>query len=127
VDALPRLDGVHVLAVDDEADSLALLRTLLEDAGAAVTTAGSAAAALEALGERPPDIMIADIGMPGTDGLQLIRQVRQLPEPVRSMPAAALTAYARPEDRMTSLASGFHVHLVKPIDPMELLVAVSSL
>jgi CheY-like chemotaxis protein len=65
--------------------------------------------------------------MPGTDGLQLIRAIRQLDEPLRSTPAAALTAYARSQDRITSLASGFQMHLVKPIDPLELIVAVSSL
>jgi PAS domain S-box-containing protein len=127
MDAVPRLDGVHVLAVDDEPDSLALLRAVLEEAGATVTTAGSAPAALDAIACRPPDVIVADIGMPGTDGLQLIRKIRKLQEPVRSTPAAALTAYARAQDRITSLASGFHMHLVKPIDPLELLVAVSSL
>ncbi len=127
IDPLPRLDGVHVLAVDDEPDSLALIRAVLEEAGATVTTAASASAALDAIGQHPPDVMVADVGMPGTDGLQLIRHVRQLDDPVRSVPAAALTAYARAQDRITSLASGFHMHLVKPIDPVELVVAVSSL
>jgi CheY-like chemotaxis protein len=72
-------------------------------------------------------VMVADIGMPGMDGLQLIRAIRQMDEPVRSMPAAALTAYARSQDRITALASGFQMHLVKPIDPLELIVAVSTL
>jgi PAS domain S-box-containing protein len=123
----PRIDGVHVLAVDDEPDSLNLLRTALEGAGATVTTSSSGPAALEAVRVRPPDVMVVDIGMPGMDGLQLIRAVRQLDEPARRTPAAALTAYARSQDRITSLASGFHMHLVKPIDPLELIVAVSSL
>jgi PAS domain S-box-containing protein len=126
VDA-PRLDGIRVLAVDDEHDSVNLLREVLEGAGATVTIAGSAPAALEALAAQPPDVMVADIGMPGMDGLQLIRAIRQLGEPARSMPAAALTAYARSQDRITSLASGFQMHLVKPIDPLELIVAVSTL
>ena len=65
--------------------------------------------------------------MPGMDGLQFIRAVRQMDEPLRSTPAAALTAYARSHDRITSLASGFQMHLVKPIDPVELVVAVSAL
>jgi len=73
------------------------------------------------------DVLIADIGMPGMDGLQLIREIRKMEEPVRSIPAAALTAYARSHDRITSLASGFHMHLVKPIDPLELVVAVATL
>jgi PAS domain S-box-containing protein len=124
---VPRLDGVHVLAIDDEPDSLNLLRTVLESAGATVTTSGSGPDALNAVGHRPPDVIVADIGMPGMDGLQLIRALRQMDEPVRSTPAAALTAYARSQDRITSLASGFQMHLVKPIDPLELIVAVSSL
>jgi PAS domain S-box-containing protein len=128
LEAIPRLDGIHVLAVDDEADSLELLRTVLEAAGARVATARSAAKALDAMRRAEPcDVLIADIGMPGMDGLQLIRAVRQLHEPARSVPAAALTAYARSHDRITSLASGFHMHLVKPIDPLELVVAVATL
>ena len=124
---MPRLDGVTILAVDDEPDSLDLLRTVLETAGATVKTAGSAQAALQAIQAHPPDVLVADVGMPGMDGLQLIRTVRQLPEPIRNLPAAALTAYARSQDRITSLASGFQMHLVKPIDPLELIVAVATL
>jgi len=127
LDTMPRLAGLYVLAVDDEQDSLNLLRAVLEGAGASVTTAASAAAALDMIRQRPPDVMIADIGMPGMDGLQLIRALRQMDEPVRSTPAAALTAYARSQDRITSLASGYQMHLVKPIDPVELIVAVSTL
>jgi signal transduction histidine kinase/ActR/RegA family two-component response regulator len=124
---VPRLDGVHVLAIDDEPDSLSLLRTVLEGAGATVRTSGSGPDALNAVGHRPPDVIVADIGMPGMDGFQLIRALRQMDEPVRSTPAAALTAYARSQDRITSLASGYQMHLVKPIDPLELIVAVASL
>jgi CheY-like chemotaxis protein len=125
-DPAPRLDGIRVLAVDDEPDSLNLLRTVLESAGARVSTARSGPEAIEAIRTEPRDVLIADIGMPGMDGLQLIRAVRQLEEPIRSMPAAALTAYARSHDRITSLASGFQMHLVKPIDPLELIVAVAA-
>jgi PAS domain S-box-containing protein len=124
---IPRLDGIHVLAVDDEPDSLELLRTVLEGAGATVSTSRSGAEALEAIRHDVVDVLIADVGMPGMDGLQLIRAIRQMPEPARSIPAAALTAYARSQDRITSLASGFHMHLVKPIDPLELVVAVATL
>jgi PAS domain S-box-containing protein len=124
---IPRLDGIHVLAVDDEPDSLELLRTVLEGAGATVSTSRSGPEALDAIRHEALDVLIADVGMPGMDGLQLIRQVRQMPEPARSIPAAALTAYARSQDRITSLASGFHMHLVKPIDPLELVVAVARL
>jgi signal transduction histidine kinase/ActR/RegA family two-component response regulator len=127
VDETPRLDGVHVLAVDDEADSLELLRTVLEAAGATVSASVSAPAALDVLRTQGPDVLVADIGMPGMDGLQLIRALRRMDGPVRHIPAAALTAYARSQDRITSLASGFQMHLVKPIDPLELIVAVSTL
>jgi signal transduction histidine kinase len=127
VEPVPRLDGVRVLAVDDEPDSLNLLREVLEGAGASVATSGSAQAALDAVRAHPPDVIVADIGMPGMDGIQMIRALRQMEEPARSTPAAALTAYARSQDRITSLASGFQMHLVKPIDPLELIVAVSTL
>jgi CheY-like chemotaxis protein len=123
----PRLDGVRVLAVDDEPDSLNLLRTVLETAGASVRTVLNGPDALDAIRAESRDVLIADIGMPGMDGLQLIRAVRQMEEPARSLPAAALTAYARSHDRITSLASGFQMHLVKPIDPLELIVAVATL
>jgi len=123
----PTLNGVHVLAVDDEPDSLNLLRAVLEAAGATVTTSNSGPDALDAVRKVSPDVMVADIGMPVMDGLQLIRAVRQMDEPLRNTPAAALTAYARSQDRITSLASGFQMHLVKPIDPVELIFAVSAL
>jgi PAS domain S-box-containing protein len=127
LDTVPRLDGVHVWAMDDEPDSLNLLRTVLEGAGATVTTSRSGRAALDAVRHHPPDVIVADIGMPGMDGLQFIRALRQWEDPVGRTPAAALTAYARAQDRISSLASGFQMHLVKPIDPLELIVAVSTL
>jgi CheY-like chemotaxis protein len=100
---------------------------VLEQAGASVTTALTGAAAIELVRSAQPDVVVADIGMPGMDGLQLIRAVRQMEEPFRSTPAAALTAYARSQDRITSLASGFHMHLAKPIDPLELIVTIAML
>lgn len=127
IGTVPTLAGLRVLAVDDEPDSLDLLRTVLEGAGAEVTTAVSAPSALALLGTSTPDVLVADIGMPGMDGLQLIREVRTLDAPARHVPAAALTAYARSQDRVTSLSSGFQMHLVKPIDPVELIVAVAAL
>ena len=127
IENVPRLDGVRVLAVDDEPDSLDLLRTVLEAAGATVTTALSGAEALDSIQTSRADVIVADIGMPEMDGLQLIRSIRQLEEPIRSTAAAALTAYARAQDRITSLASGYQMHLVKPIDPLELIVAVATL
>jgi CheY-like chemotaxis protein len=126
-EAAPRLDGLSILAVDDDPDSLSLLRAVLESAGATVTAVSSGTAALGALETRRPDVLLADVGMPGMDGFQLVRAVRRMAEPLRSTPAAALTAYARAQDRISSFASGFDMHLVKPIDPVELVFAVASL
>ncbi len=120
-----RLDGIHVLAVDDEEDSLTLLREILETAGAQVTTVASSQEALDAVEKMAPGVIIADIGLPRMDGFELIRRIRQWPEPsIRELPAAALTAYARSEDRQRALRSGFQMHLAKPIDPGELVAAV---
>ena len=123
-----RLKGARILAVDDEEDARGLLRAILESAGADVTTAGSANRALELLRGERYDAMIADIGMPRMDGLEMIRHVRgSLPAPANCMPAAALTAYARSEDRVTALASGFQMHIAKPVNPAELVTAVAAL
>ena len=127
LDQHPRLDGFVVLAVDDDPDSLNVIKTVLEGAGATMLTAQSGVAALEMLSKNTPDVIVADIGMPGMDGFQLIRAIRRLPESVGRIPAAALTAYARAQDRVTALASGFQMHLVKPIDPLELIVAIAAL
>ena len=111
-----RLKGLRILAVDDEEDALGLLRVILESAGADVTTAGSAQRALDLLPGSSYDAVVADIGMPKMDGLELIRRVRQtLPPPSNRIPAAALTAYARSEDRLTALVSGFQMHIPKPM------------
>ena len=126
--ALQSLAGVRVLAVDDEADSRGLLRVVLEAAGATVTTAGSAAEALGLIETNPPDVLVADIGMPEMDGFELIRHVRTLPNPVAAhVPAAALTAFARSEDRTKALQVGFEMHLAKPVDPGELVASVATL
>jgi CheY-like chemotaxis protein/two-component sensor histidine kinase len=123
-----RLDGVRVVAVDDEEDALGLLRTILEAAGADVRTLPSAAEALVEIERDPPDVLVSDLGMPEMDGVALIRRVRQSPNPrVQTVPALALTAYARSDDRITSLASGYQMHVPKPADPDEILTAVSSL
>ena len=122
------LTGVKVLVVDDEADARALLKRLLEDCGAAVDTAGSAAQALERLGVRPPDVLVSDIGMPGEDGFSLIRRVRALAaDQGGKVPAVALTAYARSEDRLKVILEGFQAHLAKPVEAAELLALVASL
>ena len=125
---LPDLAGVRVLAVDDESDALQLLIEILESAGARVITARSGAAALDKIETADPDVLIADLGMPLMDGFQLIERLRQSPNPrVRTVPAAALTAYARSEDRAKTLQGGFEMHLAKPIDPVELASAVKAL
>jgi len=125
---LPDLGGLLVLAVDDDADARALVSEVLKSRGARVIAVDSANEALDALERMRPDVMIADIGMPNTDGFELIRRVRQSPrDEVRDMPAAALTAYARAEDRMKTIQSGFQMHLAKPVDPAELIVAVAAL
>jgi PAS domain S-box-containing protein len=122
------LTGTHVLAVDDDEDALALFTTVLELAGARVTTAHSAPSALEHLTVEHPDVLVADLGMPVMNGFDLIQRIRESPDPlVRRIPAAALTAYARSEDRAKVLRSGFEMHLAKPIDPAELLAAVAAL
>lgn len=122
-----RLDGVHVLVVDDEEDALTMVRELLETAGARVTTVMSAEEALAVLPREMPDLLLSDIGMPFMDGFELIRKVRELPPALRDVPAAALTAYARAEDRTRALRGGFQAHLAKPIDPGELIAAVQTL
>ena len=119
---------IRVLVVDDEADTRKLLRTALSQHGARVTTAGSASAALKKIWRRKPDLMISDIAMPGTDGYELMRRVRLLPEASGGkMPAVALTAYAREEDRKRALAAGYQMHLSKPIEIAELSAAVADL
>jgi CheY-like chemotaxis protein len=122
------LANVRVLAVDDDPDALRLLTDVLQAAGAQVTTATSAAAALEILATTPPHVMVADIGMPETDGHELIRRLRASSNPaLRDIPAAALTAFARSEDRTKALQSGFEMHLAKPVDPGELVASVATL
>jgi PAS domain S-box-containing protein len=125
---LPDLRGVRVLAVDDEPDTLTLIAEILEGGGAQVSVAQSAAEALGAIHIQRPDVVVADLGMPRIDGFELIARIRQsLDERVREIPAAALTAYARSEDRARALRSGFQLHLAKPIDPAALIAAIARL
>jgi CheY-like chemotaxis protein len=122
------LDGARVLVVDDDADTRQLLKRVLEIHGAAVKTAASAAEALEMIAASPPDALVADIGMPGEDGYSLMRKIRKLPS--RSggtVPALALTAYARPEDRARALTAGFQQYVAKPVEPDELAAVVAEL
>ena len=126
-DAPDRLDGLRILAVDDEADTRELLRQGLEYCGAKVKVVGSAAEAIDVLMSNVPDILISDIGMPGTDGYDLIRQVRALP-PDRGakVPAIALTAYTRTEDRLQALRAGYDMHVPKPVELAELCAVAAS-
>lgn len=122
------LQGVKVLVVDDEADARALVKRLLEDRGASVRAAGSVDEAMRLLTEEKPDVLISDIGMPGEDGYSLLRRVRALGvEQGGAVPAVALTAYARAEDRMKAILAGFQMHVSKPVEPAELLTMVASL
>jgi len=122
------LAGLRVLVVDDEPDARGLVARLLGDHKADVTTASSAGEAFERLVAGPPDVLICDIGMPGEDGYSLIRRVRALgPENGGGVPALALTAYARPEDRIKAIGAGFQYHVAKPVDPAELVILVARL
>ena len=123
-----RLDGLRVLVVDDEPDTLELLKAGLGQCGAEVVTARSAGEALEAMATTVPGVLISDIGMPGEDGYGLIRRVRALPvESGGRVPAIALTAYARVEDRMQALKAGYQMHVPKPVELAELVAVVASL
>lgn len=125
-DIADRLDGLRVLVVDDEADTRELLRQGLEYCGATVKVVGSAGEAVDALITFVPDVLISDIGMPGTDGYDLIRHIRALPaNKVRRIPAIALTAYTRVEDRLSALRAGYDMHVPKPVELAE-LVAVAA-
>jgi len=123
-----RLDGIRVLVVDDEPDARELVGYVLESCGAEVHVAGSAAAAIAELGNFTPHVIISDIGMPDEDGYFLIRSVRTLAdESKKNIPAIALTAFARNEDRTRALVEGFNLHMAKPVEPTALLQAVSDL
>lgn len=127
-DGLPSLEGLTVLVVDDEQDTRDLIRQVLEECGSKVITSRSVAEALEAFQQYQPDILISDLGMPDEDGYSLISKIRALPpERGGNIPAAALTAYARAEDRMRVLRSGFQFHLPKPVDSAELVTVIASL
>ncbi|HEY5145319.1 MAG TPA: response regulator, partial [Polyangiaceae bacterium] len=119
--AAPRdlLADARILVVEDEPDSRELLLSLLEAYGAKTFGAATAAEALEKLGLARPDIIVSDVGLPGEDGLSLMRRIRAMPGP--RVPAVALTAFSRPEDRERTAAAGFDLHIGKPIDPERLI------
>jgi PAS domain S-box-containing protein len=122
------LDELKVLVVDDEVDTLDLIKISLTQCGAEVITAQSVAVALDLMGGALPDVIISDIGMPGEDGYEFIRKVRRLPmELGGKIPAVALTAYARAEDRLRVLRSGYQMHVAKPVELAELVAIVANL
>ncbi|MDQ3421410.1 MAG: ATP-binding protein, partial [Acidobacteriota bacterium] len=122
------LQGVSVLVVDDERDARELIRFLLEECHAEVMLAENAAEALEILRRSRPDVLLSDIGMPNQDGYALIRNVRELAaSDGGDTPAAALTAFARSEDRRRALLAGYQSHVAKPVEPAELVTVVASL
>jgi len=125
---LPRLDGVNVLIVDDDQDGRTLIARVLEDRGARPTCAASAQEALQLLRDQHFDMFLSDIGIPDMDGYELLTRVRELDASRASpIPAIAITAYARREDRERSLLAGYHMHLSKPIEARELIAAMASL
>jgi signal transduction histidine kinase/ActR/RegA family two-component response regulator len=122
------LAGVHVLVVDDEDDARNLLAEILSEAGARVSTASSVASAMDFIARERPEVIVSDIGMPGQDGYDFIRQLRALPASAGGRtPAVALTAYCRVEDRTKALAAGFNMHATKPVEPTELIAGLASL
>jgi PAS domain S-box-containing protein len=123
-----QLDGVHILAVDDELDALDLITIELTEHGASVCAVRSAEEALSELKGEKFDVLIADIGMPDIDGYELMKRIRQTEIGTgKRIPAVALTAYARVEDRMRAVVSGYNTHVAKPIEIHELLTVVASL
>ena len=121
------LRDLRVLLVDDEPDAREVLPAVLEQFGARVTVAASAAEAIAALQRSAVDVLVADIGMPGEDGYALIRRVRALEGHLRDLPAIALTAYAGEADRRRALEAGFQIHLAKPVEPADLIAALATL
>ena len=125
---VPSLSGLRILVVDDEADAREVVSLILSSAGAEVTTVDSAARAVELVQRWHPDILVSDIGMPNEDGFTLMRQLRALPvEQGGAIPAIALTAFARTQDRLNVLSAGYQMHVPKPIEQLELLTVIASL
>ncbi len=121
------LRGIRVLIVDDDADSCNVMARILERSGAAVSSAVSADSALAKLAEFAPQVLVSDVAMPSRDGFSLIREIRQRGHTHQTLPAIALTALSRPEDRRRALLAGFQSHLAKPINGDELVAAIAAL
>ena len=127
---IPRLETISVLVVDDDPEIREALRSLLTSVGASVSTAATGESAVAALAESNPDVLISDLGMPGRDGYWLIKEIRAREKSTRAsehLPAIALTAYGRVEDRVEVFAAGFDSHVVKPVDPAELAAVIKRL
>jgi signal transduction histidine kinase len=122
-----RLSGIRVLVVDDDADARQLTRRVLSETGAETREVGSVPEALAAVDEYKPQVLVSDLGMPAQDGFELIRQVRSRGLTYHELPAVALTAFARTEDRRRALLAGYQVHLAKPVDPSELTAVIATL
>jgi PAS domain S-box-containing protein len=129
IECPPRLDGVRVLVVDDDFDTRQMLKAVLSECHADVITAASAAEAIKEIEQRKPDVLVSDLGMPEQDGYELIKQVRKTEsaDNAARVPALALTAYAKAEDRVRALAGGYQVHLAKPVEPAEFVLVVANL
>jgi CheY-like chemotaxis protein len=122
------LSGLRILAVDDEPDARELVVVILQQYGAKVLAVDSANRALEVMDHWKPDVIVSDIGMPGQDGYELMRSIRSLPaERGGQTPAAALTAFTRPEDRLKALASGYQTQIPKPLEPSKLVAVLARL
>jgi signal transduction histidine kinase/ActR/RegA family two-component response regulator len=121
------LDGLYILVVDDDPESLCVLETTLRQYGAAVTAVNSAHAALETLKTRRPDVLVSDIAMPELSGYDLLREVAAVVPDGSSIPAIALTGYASHDDRQRTLAAGFRLHMPKPFEPLELVRSIDQL
>jgi PAS domain S-box-containing protein len=124
---LPSLKGICALVVDDQADARALICRLIEEQGGGCALAESGAEALRILAEQKIDLVVSDIGMPEFDGYDLIRKIRSMTGDMKNVPAIALTAYARSDDRQRALLAGYQMHLSKPVEPRELIAGIASL
>ena len=132
LDNLPRLDGVRVLVVDDQEEARLLVSKILDEWGAAALTAASGHEALALLSAHQFDVLVCDITMPDEDGYEVLRRIRDLEahqgiSPAARLPAIALTALSRAEDRRRALTAGFQMHLAKPVEPAELIVVIASI
>ncbi len=121
------LEGLCILIVDDEADTRELITAVLAMCGAKLKAAGNAAEALAVLQEWVPDLIVSDIGMPEEDGYSFVQKVRQMDYRYQSIPVIALTAYVGTDDRTRALAAGFQMHVAKPVEPEELVIAIANL